>query len=77
MLTKTYHGVVAMLTRIDFDSAKTRQHLFEDHPAFAKKLVLRKRIRWIKNSTGSPSENHCWMIWDWKNNEPPTIAYEP
>ena len=31
---------------------------------FAKKVVLTKRIRWFEDSTGSPSFNHCWMIWD-------------
>jgi len=44
---------VAMLLRTDFDHAKTRWHLFSDCPAFACKIVLTKRIRWIENSTGS------------------------
>lgn len=25
----------------------------------------------------SPSENHSWFIWDWKNSGPPTIAWGP
>lgn len=40
-------GIVAMLLGNDFDHAKTRQHLFSKHPAFAKKLVLTKRIKWF------------------------------
>jgi hypothetical protein len=70
-------GAVAMLLRCDFDHAKTRQHLFGDCPQFSKKLVLTKRIRWIANSTGSPSFNHAWLLWRWDREGPPTIAYGP
>lgn len=70
-------GIVAMLLRTDFDHAKTRQHLFSEHPAFAKKLVLTKRIKWFEDSTGSPSFNHAWFIWDWKHRGAPTLAYGP
>ncbi|PWT82878.1 MAG: hypothetical protein C5B44_01445 [Acidobacteria bacterium] len=70
-------GFVAMLLRIDFDSAKTRRSLFADNPHFAKKLVLLDRIRWegIEQHTASPSYNHCWMIFDKYHIGPPTIAY--
>lgn len=75
------NGLVAMLLRTDFDHAKTRSHLFRDCPAFAKKVVLTKRIQWFEPEPGakgkSPSFNHCWMIWDWKHSGPPTIAYGP
>src|SRR5262249_23222988 len=70
-------GFVAMLTRIDFDSAASRRHLFGDNPTFAKKLVLTKRIRWIEGSTGSPSYNHCWMLFDREHQGAPTLAYAP
>ena len=56
--------VVAMLLRTDFDHPATRSHLFTGCPMFAKKVMLTKRIRWFEDSTGSPSFNHCWMIWD-------------
>ena len=63
-------GMVAMLMRTDFDHAKTRSHLFRDCPAFAKKVVLTKRIVWFEPEPGSkgksPSFNHAWFIWDWK-----------
>lgn len=75
-LMKPMRGIVAMLLRIDYDSAKTRVTLF-NRPPFAKKIVLTRRIRWIVGSTGSPSENHSWYIWDWRHAGPPTIAYEP
>lgn len=70
-------GFVAMLLRTDFDHAKGRQSLFGHHPAFAKKIVLTKRIQWFEESTGSPSFNHAWFIWDWDHDGPPTLAYGP
>jgi hypothetical protein len=68
-------GLVAMLLRTDFDHAKTRAHLFSMSPRFAKKVVLRRRIKWFEDSTGSPSFNHAWFIWDWKHIGPPIIAW--
>ena len=74
-------GVVAILQRVDWDSAITRSHLFADHPAWARKLVLRRRIAWFVEANGkpkaSPSENHAWYIWDWLHRGPPQIAYAP
>ena len=64
-----------MLLRTDFDHAASRAHLFADCAMFAKKVVLTKRIRWFENSNGSPSFNHCWMIWDRQHRGPPTLAY--
>lgn len=80
-LTAPVKGFVAMLLRVDFDSAKTRAHLFRDCPAFAKKIVLTKRIAWFVEADGkpkaSPSYNHCWMLWNHDHVGPPTIAYAP
>lgn len=70
-------GIVAMLLRTDFDHAKTRAPLFSGCPAFAKKVVLTKRIQWFEDSKGSPSFNHAWFIWDWRHSGPPTLAYGP
>jgi hypothetical protein len=67
--------LVAMLLRTDFDHAASRAHLFADCAMFAKKVVLTKRIRWFEGSKGSPSFNHCWMIWDRQHRSPPTLAY--
>lgn len=76
-----HEAVVAMLLRTDFDHAKSRAHLFRDCPAFAKKVVLTKRIVWFEPEPGakgkSPSFNHAWFIWDWKHEGPPTIGYGP
>jgi hypothetical protein len=70
-------GQVAMLLRTDFDHAKTRSRLFAGCAAFAKKVVLTKRIKWFEDSEGQPSFNHAWFIWDFKHNGPPTLAYAP
>lgn len=74
-------GVVAMLLRVDFDSANGRRHLFANCPAFAKKIVLTKRIVWFVEADGkpksSPSENHAWFVWDWRHEGAPTLAYAP
>lgn len=75
--TEAGNGLVAMLLRTDFDHAKTREQLFASHPAFARKVVLTKRIQWFEDSKGSPSFNHAWFIWDWKHRGPPTLAYAP
>lgn len=77
LLTEPHKGQVMMLLRTDFDHAKTRARLFAGCPAFAKKIVLTRRIKWFEDSTGSPSFNHAWFIWDWKHSGPPTLAYGP
>jgi hypothetical protein len=41
-------GFVAMLLKCDFDSAKTRGHLFGRCPEFAKKRTLVERTRWFE-----------------------------
>jgi hypothetical protein len=68
--------IVAMLLRIDYDSGRTRTHLFRDNPAFAQKIVLLDRIVWfVKLDAPGPSENHAWFVWDRQHRGPPTIAY--
>jgi len=67
--------IVAMLLRTDYDHAASRAHLFADCPVFAKKVVLTRRIRWFEDSKGSPSFNHCWMIWDQQHQGAPTLTY--
>lgn len=75
-LMEPCRGMVALLLRVDFDSAKTRAHLFDDHPAWCKKVVLLKRIMWFKGEK-SPSYNHSWFLWSWRHEGPATIAYAP
>lgn len=76
-LVRDINGTVAMLLRTDFDHANGRRHLFADHPAFAKKVVLTRRIVWFEGPKAAPSFNHAWFIWDWSNDTPPVLAYGP
>jgi hypothetical protein len=46
-VTKPHEGFVAILLRVDYDSARTRQHLFAHCRAFARKIVLTRRIVWF------------------------------
>jgi hypothetical protein len=51
----TLAPIVAMLLRIDFDSGRTRTHLFGDNSAFAQKIVLLHRIVWFEGGTSQPT----------------------
>jgi hypothetical protein len=73
--TQRLRGFVAMLLSTDYDHGKTRRHLFGGCPQFAKKLVLTKRIVWFRPVIASPSSNHAWFMWDWRQKSMPTIAY--
>lgn len=76
-LTRPRFGKVAMLLRVDFDSADGRRPIFDDHPAFAAKYTLTKRIRWenLEQSASGPTENHMWAVWDWSKRRDTTRAY--
>ena len=65
---------VAMLLRVDFDSAKSRQHLFRHNPYFAGKLVLLNRVKFF-DGPSSPSDNHSWFLFDRGHSGPPIIRY--
>lgn len=61
-------GMVAMLLRSDFDSARGRLGLFGGSHDFAGEIKLLKRIQWTNiEHTASPSQNHTWFIWDTKH----------
>lgn len=66
--------LIAMLLRNDFDSGRTRQHLFRRCPSFAFKLVLLNRIKWFEGPS-EPSDNHTWFVWRRDHSGPPTIRY--
>ena len=80
-LMKPRDGLVALLFRCDYDHANSRRHLFADHPAFARRIILTKRIVWFVEENGkpkaSPSYNHMWVVWDWKHRGPPIVEYAP
>jgi hypothetical protein len=58
-------GLVAMLLPEGWDMAQERIHLFEGHPAWRRKIAIRKRIRWFEGTKGNPRAFHAWFLWDW------------
>jgi len=64
-LTKPVDGMVAMFMRNEWDMACSRDHLFENHPAYMLKICVTKRPRWFPGSKGSPRHNYAWYVWDW------------
>lgn len=79
-LTHPGGGKVAMLLRVDFDSASTRADIFGDHPAFAAKYALTRRVRWanLEQRSNGPSWGHAWFVWDWQRRAgAPVYGYLP
>lgn len=76
-MTGYHDGKVAMLLPFNFDAAKGRRHIFNDHPAFKAKHTLTSRIRWanLEQKKNGPSTNHAWFVWDWTNSSPPIASY--
>tara|TARA_R110002033_G_scaffold149954_1_gene186917 strand:+ start:368 stop:931 length:564 start_codon:yes stop_codon:yes gene_type:complete len=77
-LMKKRRGVVAMLLRQEYDCASTRQFMFGQSLNFDMKIVLTKRPRWVKDSSGSPRHNYAWYIWDFSfsKSSSPVIRYD-
>jgi hypothetical protein len=67
-LTKPDQGVVAVLCRHEWSCAKGRADLFRDNPAYAGKITLLYRPRWIEPVPGvkqsSPRFSYAWYLWD-------------
>jgi hypothetical protein len=61
-LTKKNGGLVAMLLRNEYDTAKGRVDLFNKEP-YAAELKLTTRPRWIPGSSGAPRHSYVWHIW--------------
>lgn len=76
-LTEERGGLVAMFLRNEYDMAATgRNDLFDSHPAYAMKICVTKRPRWIEGSKGSPRHNYAWYVWDWSyTGGPPVVRY--
>lgn len=72
-VTNPWQGKVAMLLPADFDSGKTRQHVFKGCQAFKHRIVLLDRIKWFNERSGE--KNFSWFVWDWTNRQPPTVLY--
>ena len=76
LLTKNFGGRVCMLLRNEFDCASSRKNLFDNKSAFAAKIVLTKRPKWIAGTIGSPRHNYAWYVWDWQWNKYPAIVHD-
>ena len=74
-------GTLALLLPCDFDSGKTRVHLFRDCPHFVGKIVLMRRVKWFVHPTKpkmGPKENSAWFLWtSTRRQQPPIIMYGP
>jgi hypothetical protein len=76
---------IAMLLRVDWDSAGSRVDLFTDNQfGFSKKLVLLSRPRWDwwkpveeDEIRKSPMHNYAWFIWGARNLKPNQFRLEP
>lgn len=64
-LMESQKGIVMFLCRHEWDCAQGRDDLF-NHPAFAMKITLQHRPRWIAGSKGAPRHNYAWFIWNWQ-----------
>ena len=61
----SYGGFLALLLPTDFDSARTRLHLFHD-PRFIAQISLTSRPIWFERTDGvkaAPKENCAWFVW--------------
>lgn len=76
-LTAPTRGLVAMFLSVDFDSAKTRRDLFDEHPAWGLKITLLDRVWWFDPEPGDkgPSANHAWFVWCWRGSFGRTMRY--
>lgn len=79
-LMRPVRGMVVMLLRNEFDSAKGRRKLFET-PIFKTKYVLTFRPRWIDCEDGgtqaSPRHWFSWFLWDHRHVGPATMEWLP
>jgi hypothetical protein len=83
LLAAGYTDLAALLLPHDFDSAKTRTHLFGNCPYFVGKITLRRRVKWFEypdQPRRNPKENSDWYLFERKLHNgppPPFILYAP
>lgn len=58
-------GDLFLLCRHEWDCAAGRKDLF-DHPAFAAKITLRHRPRWIPGTKTAPRFPYAWYHWSFQ-----------
>ncbi|GAB5387048.1 MAG: hypothetical protein Alpg2KO_00160 [Alphaproteobacteria bacterium] len=57
-------GRVCLLLRMDFESAAESRSLIAEHPAYAGRIILGRRVSWFPGSEHKYSHPVCWYIWD-------------
>lgn len=68
-VTHPSRGICAFLLPVTWDCAKGRRELFG--PLFKCKYILTRRIQWDNlEHKATPSSNHAWYVWDWRNDGP-------
>ena len=56
-------SIVAMLLRNEWDTASTRDHLFDPNGRFMAKIILTDRPRWIPGTKERPRHTYAWYVW--------------
>lgn len=61
-------GLVALLLPFEFDAPKSRTDLVGEHAAFAAKLTIGTRLRWVNlpQSENAPMSYHSWFVWSFE-----------
>lgn len=69
-LTQPYNGILALLLRKEYDSAVTRNDLFNKESPFAMKIDLLWRPIWFpedERQDANPRHNFSWFVWSWNH----------
>lgn len=67
-LTKQNSSSVIMLLISSFRCAKSRRHIFCQHPAFAAEITLLDGVSWENlpdTASPGPWNQMSWFVWDW------------
>lgn len=57
-------GKLVLICRHEWICAKKRKYLFDKESALSKVIILNKRPKWIKGSTGSPRHNYAIYVFE-------------
>ena len=64
-------GMLCLLLLAQWGESASGQALTTQHPAYAGRVRLPRRIRWFPKKAGdsSPQHSHCWVVWDWARDQ--------
>lgn len=72
-LTEQSGNWVAMLLRNEWDTAMSRDDLFDEGSRFRAKVILTDRPRWIPGTTVRPRHAYAWYCWQGEPCDHPII----